>query len=357
MKKRLLWKLLGINMLIVAFVIVVVWLVVDYLSADYFVVLMKKYNISPTSSHEMFLGAIHRYLIWASLAAIILSVTLSYYFMQRVLTPLTQMTRISSQIAAGDYTANLAVTTLDEVGQLAQAFIRMASSLQRIEQLRKTMVVDVAHELRTPLTNIQGYLEALIDDVVPPSRETIELLQEETHRLVHLVEGLFHLAQADAAKEHLDVMQIKVNEALASVLPVFDPKFTGKSIAVDATAVDPEAAVFADPHKLAQVFDNLLQNAWQYTPAKGALKIFTEPLNGSIKVVMTNTGVTVTENDLELIFERFFRGEKSRSRQHGGAGIGLAIVKELVEVQGGQVGAVASDNETSIWFSLPTTSG
>jgi len=353
MKKRLLWKLLGINMLIVAFVIGVVWLAVDYLSADYFVVLMKKYNISPTSSHAMFVGAIHRYLIWASLAAVSLSVTLSYYFMQRVLTPLTQMTRISSQIAAGDYTANLAVKTKDEVGQLSQAFIRMASSLQRIEQLRKTMVVDVAHELRTPLTNIQGYLEALIDDVVPPSRETIELLQEETHRLVRLVEGLLHLARADAAKEHLDVMQIRINEALGRVLTAFDPKFANKSIAVDVAAVDPEAAVLADPHKLAQVLDNLLQNAWQYTPAKGALRIFTQSLNGSVKVVMTNTGITVMEKDLESIFERFFRGEKSRSRQHGGAGIGLAIVKELIEVQGGQVGAAISETETTIWFSLP----
>ena len=353
MKKRLLWKLLGVNMLVVAFVIVVVWLAIDYLAADYFVVLMKKYNISPTSSHAMFVGAIHRYLIWASLGAILLSVTLSYYFIRRMLTPLTQMTRIAGQIAGGDYTANLDITTQDEIGQLARAFSRMADSLQRIEQLRKTMVVDVAHELRTPLTNVQGYLEALVDDVVPPSRATIDLLQEETQRLVGLVESLLRLSQADAATEHLDMLTIKVNEALARVLPVFEAKFSGKSIQVDTQAIDPQATVLADPHKLAQILDNLLQNAWQYTPAQGTLRILTKPLKSAVQVMLTNTGVTVSEDDLGLIFERFFRGEKSRSRQHGGAGIGLAIVKELVEVQGGRVGAAVSKTETTLWFSLP----
>ena len=355
MKTRLLWKLLGINILVVAFVISVVWLVVDYLAAGYFVVLMKKYNISPTSSHAMFIGAVHRYLIWASLAAVLLSISLSYYFMQRMLTPLTEMTRITGQIAEGDYTAHLAIKTRDEIGQLAQAFNRMAASLQRIELLRQTMVVDVAHELRTPLTNIQGYLEALADDVVPPSEETIQLLQDETHRLVRLVQGLLRLAQADASKEHLDAMQIKISEALSSVLPVFESKFAHKSLRIDLAAIDPEAEVYADPHKMAQIIENLLQNAWQYTPAEGKLKIFTEDLDNFVKVGMTNTGVTIAENDLAFVFERFFRGEKSRSRDHGGAGIGLAIVKELVEVQGGSVGAALADNETTIWFNLPKT--
>lgn len=353
MKNRLLWKLLGVNIVIVAFVIVVVWLAVDYLAADYFVVLMKKYNISPTSSHEMFVEAIHRYLIWASMGAILLSVALSYFFMRRVLNPLTQMTKITGQIAAGDYTAGLAIKSRDEIGQLSLAFNRMANSLQRIEQLRKTMVVDVAHELRTPLTNIQGYLEALMDNVVPPSQKTIVLLQEETHRLARLVESLFRLAKADAAREHLDVMPIKISEALTSVLTVFEPKFTNHSIHVDICGVDDKAMVSADPHKLAQIFDNLLQNACQYTPAKGRLRIFTQQVKGSVKVLMTNSGTTMAKKDLGLIFERFFRGEKSRSRELGGAGIGLAIVKELVQAQGGEVGAAISENETTIWFSFP----
>jgi two-component system sensor histidine kinase BaeS len=324
------------------FIIVIVWLAVNYLAADYFVALMKKYNISPTSSHEMFVDSVHRYLIWASLAASLLSLMLSYFFMKRLLTPLIQMTKITANIASGDYTANLPVSS------------RMAQSLQRIEQLRRTMIVDVAHELRTPLTNIQGYLEALVDGVVPGSKETVGLLQEETFRLGRLVEDILRLAKADAARENLDIMAITIHEAISNVLQVFRSKFNHKAIRIDTSGIDAAAQVYADPHKLAQVIDNLLQNAWQYTPPTGTLKIYTESEPEQIKAVFSNTGVEIDEKDLGLIFERFYRGEKSRSRDHGGAGIGLAIVKELIEAQNGRVGAAITDNETMIWFTLPT---
>jgi signal transduction histidine kinase len=171
--KSLLWKLLGINILTIGFVIVIMWLAIDYLAADYFMVLMKKYNISPTETHQMFLDAVHRYLIWASLGALVLVLILSFLLMKKVLGPLTRMTDITGKIASGDYSDKVSITSRDEVGQLAVAFNRMADSLQKIERLRKTMVIDVAHELRTPLTNIQGYLEALTDGVgghSPPSK-------------------------------------------------------------------------------------------------------------------------------------------------------------------------------------------
>ena len=199
MRSRILWKLLAINILIIGVVIVIVWLSIDYLAAGYFMTLMDKYHISPTSSHEMFVGAVHRYLIWASLGALVLAIALSFLIMKRILHPLTQMTSITKKIASGNYSASVPVKSHDEVGQLALAFNRMAESLQEIEQLRKTMMVDVAHEIRTPLTNIKGYLEALTDGVLEPSKETFGLLQEETFRLVQLVEDILRLAKADAA--------------------------------------------------------------------------------------------------------------------------------------------------------------
>ena len=158
MTRGLLWKLLGIHILVIVFVILIVWLAVNYLAAGYFVTLMEKYHISPTSSHHMFVSSVHRYLVWASLAAILLAVALSFLLVRRVLGPLTQMTSIAGRIASGDYSGRALMATRDEVGQLAAAFNRMAESLQYIEQLRKTMMIDVAHELRTPLTNMQGYL-------------------------------------------------------------------------------------------------------------------------------------------------------------------------------------------------------
>ena len=353
MTNRLLWKLLGINILIIGFVIIIVWWAVDYLAADYFVTLMNKYHISPTSSHEMFVGAVHRYLIWASLGALVLAIGFSFLIMRKILGPLTQMTQITRKIALGDYSASVPVTSQDEVGQLALAFNRMAASLKHIEQLRKTMMIDVAHELRTPLTNIRGYLEALTDGVVSPSRETFELLQEETFRLVQLVEDILRLAKADAAKANIHKVKVQIADLVVQQLDSFRSRFDTKGITVETYFVDGGKRVMADPHLLSQVVHNLLQNVWQYTQSGGTVKISGEFMPGEIRVVFANTGGEIAEKDLPFIFERFYRSEKSRSREHGGAGIGLAIVKELVEAHSGQVGAEIAGEITRIWFSLP----
>jgi len=352
-RKSLLWKLLGINILAIGFVIILMWLAIDYLAADYFMVLMKKYKISPTETHQMFLDAVHRYLIWASLGALVLALTLSFLLMKRVLGPLTRMTDITRKIASGDYSDTVPITSRDEVGALAMAFNRMAESLQKIEQLRKTMMIDVAHELRTPLTNIQGYLEALTDGVVTPSRETLELLQEETLRLVHLVEDILRLAKADAAKATLHKTEVRLLDVIGHVLDSFRAQFSEKRIGVETRFINGADQLRADPDKLAQVIGNLLQNALQYTLSGGRVRISTERMPGEIKVVFANTGGEIAEKDLPYIFERFYRGEKSRSRDHGGPGIGLAIVKELVEAHGGKVGAEVSSGEVRVWFTLP----
>ena len=353
MTNRLLWKLLGINILVIGFVIIMVWLAVDYLAAGYFMTLMEKYNISPTSSHQMFVSAVHRYLVWASLGALVLAIGFSFLIMSRILHPLTQMTEITKKIASGDYSASVPVKSQDEVGQLALAFNRMAESLQKIEQLRKTMMIDVAHELRTPLTNIKGYLEALTDGVVSPSEETFELLQEETFRLVQLVEDIIRLAKADAAKASLRKVEINLAHLITEMLESFRSRIEEKELKVKTHFTDGEKRLWADPQHLSQVLHNLLQNSWQYTPSGGEVTVSTELKPRAIKVVFTNTGGEIAEEDLPFLFERFYRGEKSRSREHGGAGIGLAIVKELVEAHGGSVGAELLNGSIQIWFQLP----
>jgi len=355
-KKSLLWKLLGINILTIGFVIILVWLAIDYLAADYFMVLMKKYNISPTETHQMFLDAAHRYLIWASIGALVLALTLSFLLMKRVLGPLTRMTDITRNIASGDYSDKVPITSRDEVGELAAAFNRMAESLQKIEQLRKTMILDVAHELRTPLTNIKGYVEALTDGVVTPSSETFELLQEETLRLVNLVEDILRLAKADAAKATLHITDVSLFGLIGHIMDSLRAQFNEKKIRVETHFSNGTDQLRADPDKLSQVIGNLLQNALQYTLPGGTVGISAERMPGEIKVVFANTGGEIAEKDLPYIFERFYRGEKSRSRKHGGAGIGLAIVKELVEAHGGTVGAEVSSGEVRIWFTLPANS-
>ena len=353
MKRHLILKLLAINLVVIGFVIVVVWLSIDMLASGYFVTLMEKYNISPEPAHAMFVSAVHRYLIWACLAAIILSVVLSFVMMRRVLAPLTRMTVTSREIAAGNFTVRVMADTQDEVGQLAVAFNRMAEGLEKVENLRRTLMIDVAHELRTPLTNIRGYLEALHDGILPPSKETIDLLRDETLRLVQLVEDVLQLARADAARGNLKRSTIDLRAAVNSALENFSRIFTEKAVEVSLHTADEPVLVSADPEQMARVLRNLTENAARYTPQKGKVEIRMEADPQQFRIDYINTAVDVSPEDLPHMFERFYRGEKSRSRAHGGAGIGLAIVKELVEAHGGTVSAELIDGRIKIGVTLP----
>ncbi len=355
MKQRLLWKLLLINIVpVIGIIILVVWLSIDQLAAGYFMALMDKYAVSPDDIHKMFLTAVHRYLLWASIAALCLAFVISYFLMRRILHPLSQMSAITKEVATGNFSARVDVTSSDEVGQLGEAFNRMADSLAQVEQLRKNMVADVAHELRTPLTNLRGYLEALNDKVLPPTPETFTMLQQEIMRLVSLVENLQQLARADAARAFLKREKLSLAELVEQIHALYLPRFQEKQITVTMDIAPHVAHVLADRDKLLQAIGNLVENAWKYTPQNGRVSISVQQDNGSVKLLITNTGPGIKEKDLQFIFERFFRADRSRSRDAGGAGIGLAIVKELIEAHDGRVGAESREHETRIWFTLPT---
>ena len=353
MKRHLIIKLLAINLLVIGFVMVVVWYSINTLAAGYFVTLMEKYNISPGPAHAMFVSSVHRYLIWASLGAVVLSVALSFLMMRKVLAPLTRMTAISKDIAAGNFTARVPTVTQDEVGQLARAFNQMAESLDKIQTLRRNLIIDVAHELRTPLTNIRGYLEALIEGVIPPSTDTFAMLQEETLRLVSLTEDVLQLARSDAARNDLDREPTDLRGAVNLAIAPFNRAFTQRNIRVDVQAPDSALTVSVDRKRLARVLRNLVDNSARYIPADTDLVIGMEASGANARVTFSNVCSELSAEDLPLIFERFYRGEKSRSRQSGGAGIGLAIVKELVEAHGGKVGADLTGGHLRVWFEIP----
>ena len=353
LQNRLLWKLLLITVVpSIGVIILIIWLAIDHLAANYFMALMKKYEVSPTDIHQMFLSSIHFYLIWASLAALAVAFLLSFFLTRRVLRPLSQMSNITKDIAAGDFHARVDVVTRDEVGQLGLAFNRMADSLERIEQLRKNMVADVAHELRTPLTNLRGYLEALNDKVIEPSPKTLKMLQEENLRLVHLVDSLQQLARADAARAYLNREKLNPAEELRQILGLYSTGFQDKNISV-TTNLKEGLTVIADRDKLLQALRNLLENSFKYTPENGFVTITVAERQQKVEIRFTNSGPGISEADLPFIFERFFRAERSRSRDAGGAGIGLSITKELIEAHGGKVGAESIAGTTSVWLSLP----
>ena len=245
----------------------------------------------------------------------------------------------------------------DEVGQLARAFNRMAQNLEKIERLRRSLMIDVAHELRTPLTNIRGYLEALNDRVLPFSTETFTLLQNETRRLAELVEDVLQLARADAAHGQLDRQPVDLVDEVKTTLDYFARTFDEKSVTVKFHSSHEALIIQADRRRMARVLRNLTDNAVRYTPAGGTVDIRLDADSRQVWIDFINSAERLVATDLPHLFERFYRGEKSRSRQHGGAGIGLAIVKELVEAHDGQVAAALVDGRLRIRLTLPITPG
>ncbi len=353
MKQHLLWKLLINIVPIIGVTILVIWLAIDKLAATYFMRLMENYAITPVDSHQMFIESVHRYLIWAALAALVLALLLNYLMTKRVLRPLSQMTSISRELAAGNFTNRVEVVSEDEVGQLGLAFNSMADSLARLELLRKSMVSDLAHELRTPLTNLRGYLEGLSDEVVPPSPQTFKMLENEILRLVHLVDDLQQLTKADSAQAFLRRQKLSLAVLIDQLQALFDQRFAAKKIHLQVHIEPADLSINADLDKLLQALRNLLENAWRYTPAKGQVRIDCCQVDKMVEIAVSNTGDGIDAEDLPYIFERFFRADRSRSRTQGGAGIGLSIVKQLIEAHGGQVGAASHDGLTRIWLRLP----
>jgi len=354
LRQRLLWKLLFSHIIpVVTITVVVVWLAIDRLAADYFRDLVIRHKVSPLEAHRAFVDGIHHYLIWGTLTALAISSLLSYALITWVLRPLFQMTAFTRQVADGNYSERVQVASRYEAGQLANAFNDMADNLERIEGLRKNMVADISHELRTPLTNLRGYLEGLSDSVIPPTPETFRMLEQEVLRLVHLVEDLQQLAKADAARSFLDCQEISLHQLLGQIMDLYRPNFQDKEIEIAWDLATGSDTVSADSDKLLQAIRNLADNAWKYTPRRGQVTIATRREDGFLKTIFSNTGAGIAETDLPFLFERFFRADRSRSRDAGGAGIGLSIVKELIEAHGGKVGAESDPQQTRIWFSLP----
>ena len=354
MKLRLHWKLmLATTVPVIVLITGIIWLAFDQLAANYFMVLMDEYMVSPTETHQAFLTAVHYYLLWAGLIALVLAFLLSYLLTRRVLRPLVQISEASRQIASGRFGTRVEADRGDEVGELGTAFNRMSDSLEKIEQLRKSMVADVAHELRTPLTNLRGYLEGLSDGVLPSSKETFEMLQQENLRLVKLVDDLGQLARADAAHIYLNRQSVDLAACVEEILALYRMNIDEKGITVSTNFADDAGTINADRDKLLQAIRNLVENCWKYTPEGGVIKISSHRLAQSVRVKFVNDGADIPAEDIPYLFERFFRSDYSRSRDIGGAGIGLSIVKQLIEAHGGEVGAKSGDGKTCIWFSLP----
>jgi signal transduction histidine kinase len=312
---------------------------------------MTEHGISTAAAHEMFQQTISAFFLGAALLAVSVSVLLAVLLGRRLSHPLDEIGRAARRVAEGHYHTRVPRAGPEEVASLADSFNQMAESLEEQERMRREFITNAAHELRTPLTNLQGYLEALRDGVVAPSPETFASLHEEADRLVRLARSLDALAAGDAGAP-TGLVDLDLVQAITSAVEIAKPAFERAAIRLHVDLPE-RLPARGNSDQLAQILANLLQNALRYTPSGGRVTVGVEARPGTALTHITNTGDGIPAADLPYIFERFYRVEKSRDRARGGAGIGLAIVKQLVESGGGRVGVESHTGLTRFWFSVP----
>ncbi len=325
---------------------------VAIVGAEVFTALMVEAGDSADHARAMYDESVTTVVVAAVGVAALASIGLAGLLARMLARPLAEVGGAARRIADGDYAARVPREGPEEIVSLADSFNQMAASLERQERMRSDFIANAAHELRTPLTNLQGYLEGLRDGVITADRATYESLWDEAERLVRLSHSLDALAEGDASTGPTRLEPIDLAATLGAALELAQPTLerAGLIVAVDLPDRLPARA---NPDHLAQVLANLLSNAARYTPRGGTVTVRAERRPADLLVSISNTGDGIPSEDVDRLFERFYRVEKSRDRARGGAGIGLAIVKQLVEAGGGRVGAESRDGQTRFWFSLP----
>lgn len=292
----------------------------------------------------------------AGAAALVLALTVgaSVLVGARLVRPLRALTGAAQRMRDGEDTAPVLVTADNEIGRLAATFNDMSAHRARLEAQRKAMVSDVAHELRTPLSNIRGWLEAAQDGVAEPDPAFIASLHEEAVQLQHIIDDLQDLAQADAGALRLHTEPVRTEELLAQVAAAHQARAETAGVTLTVLPSPPDRPVpelTADPVRLRQAIGNLVSNAVRHTPSGGTvtLRAYGSGAGDAVLVDVSDTGTGIPAEDLAHVFDRFWRGEKSRSRRTGGSGLGLAIVRKLTEAHGGSATAVSVPGEGSVF--------
>jgi histidine kinase len=232
----------------------------------------------------------------------------------------------------------------------------MAEKLNQVEFMRRHLIGDVSHELRTPLTAIKGSMEGLMDGVLPATNETYQLIHSEANRLNRLVDDLQELSRVEARAYDLDLRPVGVSSLSQTVTKRLAPHFESKHISLDLELAPDLPHVLADEDRAMQVLTNLTGNALQYTPEGGRVIISAKRIDDEVQIAVRDTGIGIPPEHLSHIFDRFYRVDKSRSRQAGGgSGIGLTIARALVEAHGGRIWAESSGEEqgTTFTFTFP----
>lgn len=283
---------------------------------------------------------------------------LSWYLSRRVHRSATSLSQAASAVADGHYDIRVPPPHLGkEFDAIAAAFNKMAQRLGAVDDARKQMLADLAHEIRTPVAVLEAYMEAVEDGVQQLDQQTIATLRDQTRRLTRFSVDVNALSVAERGTISIDARWVSPADLVNTAVAAFMPRYHMKSVTLQARSDDHLPDIWVDPERMAQVLSNLLDNALRHTGPGGHVTVTARAAGDDIAITVSDTGDGVPAEHLDRLFDRFYRADAARDRQHGGAGIGLSIAKALVEAHDGRIEA-HSDGQgagTTFTVSLPRT--
>ena len=291
------------------------------------------------------------------LAALVAAIAVSAYVARRVAQPVEQLAAAAADLADGNATVRVDLPGLGkEFDTLASSFNAMAARVQSIEATRRRLLGDLGHEMRTPLATIEAYLDAVEDGITVDDEDTLSVLRTQTARLHRLAEDIAAVSRAEEHQLDLHPVRIAAADLVRTATAAASPRYAAKSVTlvsiVDAGPAGGDAAVDADPERMGQVLSNLLDNALRHTAPGGRVELRLGHDPAGVRLSVTDTGAGIDGEHLPHLFERFYRADTARDRGHGGSGIGLAIVRALVNGHGGRVTAASDGPGTGAVFTV-----
>lgn len=285
------------------------------------------------SELESSLMDIYRQIVLSAAISAALGIVLTYIFTRNMLRPLKVVNTGAKMLANGNLDVYLEVRSTDEIGQFAETFNAVAKQLKKNERTRQSFVANVSHELRSPLTSIQGLVQGVLDGTVAPedSEHYLGIVLDETKRLNLLITDLLDLAKVESGQFPLEITEIEINEMIRRVLIMYEKKVEDKNLNVEVLLSGDKVMVYGDPNRLIQVLQNLIDNAVKFASQDGRLRISTLETDASVFVSINNSGEVIPRAEIPYVFDRFYKADKARSRSKGGTGIGLSLVRRILE--------------------------
>ncbi len=311
-------------------------------------------TINANPAETAFLDRVMQVYTLSAIGVIAVGLLLAFLLSRTLTRPIRELTAATRAVSAGQLKQEVPVRSRDELGELAASFNRMNAELVRSLELRRQMTADIAHELRTPVSVIMGHAEAVHDGVMAPSLESFEIIRDEIERLDGLIEDLRTLSRADAGELPMEFQPVAPAKLLDKVQAIHKQRAARKNIAIELQVEPDLPEISADPGRMVQVLSNLVDNALIFVPEGGRVIISARPVTEGLEIKVQDSGPGIAENELERVFDRFYRSDPSRQRNEGGSGLGLAIAKSIVEKHNGRIWAESKTGEgTTIIIHLP----